>query len=528
MGLVAGLFGVLPNRVSTKTPAGFSHYFQPIPVQANDTEQPVASAGAAPVLTAWPDLVADQPAKPASGRSLPLKRAAASKQAATLVTTAVEAPPAPSDPIQIAAAGPPPPSSELAPSMDEPQNEEEVLASVAEEGVILEDECESAEGAENVTEDVAGVSPVAEGPAPVALEAPSPVLPTLNKKKGYIIKPEGADLVVYDASGKELFRKTRNGHAKTPILAEKPQAIAEPQLDLTPKNPAPPKAESVIPRNADGTLVFYEVKKGDNPSIIAKKFPGVTAEKIMKANGIRNPSSIQIGTHLWIPGTADTSSICHVVEEGETLSELLEHYEINNLFEVCDINGLSRTTNELIPGTKLVLPGAKAKLRVDEKPRVRALTVDVAKFTGRGDWAWPLEGEKKVSSGYGLRIDPFTALKRDAGGGDDAKRSFHHGIDISVPVGTPVVAARDGEVVKVSSSRWGHGKMIQLQHEDGWFTVYSHNSRILKKTGDKVKQGEVIAQSGNTGRSTGPHVHFEIRRPDQKSVNPKTILQAIR
>ncbi len=368
-------------------------------------------------------------------------------------------------------------------------------------------------------------------PAPAAEPAPSSAsAPDSGKKighKGYMIRVEGDDLVVYDAQGTEIYRKGKSeSRSKTHLSKIKDAAskleeeVAQP--DTT--NGAP--SVGTLPPNG-GDLVFHEVKKGENPSTIARQYAGLTAQKLMEANGISNPSSIQIGTKLWIPNAVQ--GVTHVVQEGETLSDLLKKYEVNNLFEVCDVNGLSRDTNEVAAGTVLVIPGAKVRPQAPVKKRPTAIMIDPAAFKGRAGWTWPVEGAVQLSSPYGLRIDPFARRSAIAAGGgkDGVKRSFHHGIDMSMPVGTPVKAARDGEVIKVSQSRWGHGRMVQVLHEDGWSTVYSHNSKILVKVGDRVKQGDLLALSGNTGRSTGPHLHFEVRRPDQKSIDPRRFLSAL-
>lgn len=360
-----------------------------------------------------------------------------------------------------------------------------------------------------------------QSPAPSSQPAPE------KKKRGYIIRPDGDDLVVYDEKGNEIFRKTRNKPATRSPLTQ----VEDAGKKLADQLGSPAQTSPIPPVPGQAGLVFHTVKKGENPSLIARKYAGVTAEKIMEANGIKDPSSIQIGTNLWIPGQIE--GVCHIVQEGETLSDLLKIYEISDLYLVCDVNGLSRSTNEVPAGTQLVIPGAKPKPQSQVvKNRPHAITIDPSVFRGSAGWALPVDGKIQVSSPYGLRIDPFSSLRSKskvaAGGGKDGvKRSFHHGIDLSMPVGTPVKAVRHGEVIKVSQSRWGHGRMVQVLHEDGWSTVYSHNSKILVSVGDKVKQGDIISLSGNTGRSTGPHLHFEVRRPDQKSVDPRPFLQGL-
>ena len=100
---------------------------------------------------------------------------------------------------------------------------------------------------------------------------------------------------------------------------------------------------------------------------------------------------------------------------------------------------------------------------------------------------------------------------------------MHQGIDIAAPFGTPIVAAASGEVISVG---WlsGYGNLVKLKHLDGSITLYAHNNRNLVSHGQKVAQGEQIAEMGSTGHSTGPHLHFEIHSPNQEILNPLALL----
>lgn len=110
---------------------------------------------------------------------------------------------------------------------------------------------------------------------------------------------------------------------------------------------------------------------------------------------------------------------------------------------------------------------------------------------------WPTSGE--VTSRFGWRSSPW---------GDG--REMHSGIDIANSFGTPIYATADGEVVQ---SGWagGYGNIVQIHHGNGIETIYGHNSRVIAAVGQTVKKGQVIAYLGSTGRSTGPHLHYEIR-----------------
>ena len=118
---------------------------------------------------------------------------------------------------------------------------------------------------------------------------------------------------------------------------------------------------------------------------------------------------------------------------------------------------------------------------------------------------WPTGGT--VTSGFGWRISPW-------GEGSE----FHQGIDIANSLGTPIVATADGKVVQ---SGWsgGYGNLVQIDHGNGIATMYGHNSQLVVSDGQQVRKGQIIAYLGSTGRSTGPHVHYEIR-VNGKSIDP--------
>jgi murein DD-endopeptidase MepM/ murein hydrolase activator NlpD len=215
--------------------------------------------------------------------------------------------------------------------------------------------------------------------------------------------------------------------------------------------------------------------------------------------------------------------VCHRVKEGETISELVSRYQVPSAIRVCDLNGFPRTQNSLEPGSLIVLPGAGETKPHEFYSGSKAIRQDLSKLKGKVTWMWPLEGDCRISSPWGLRVDPFSKGKRGGIGGDKIRRTMHHGIDMAVPTGTPVYASRAGVVIDAGRKRL-HGNSVKILHDDNWTTIYSHNSKLLVKEGEEVEQGQLIAHSGSTGRSTGPHVHFEIRRPNQESMNPRRLL----
>lgn len=120
---------------------------------------------------------------------------------------------------------------------------------------------------------------------------------------------------------------------------------------------------------------------------------------------------------------------------------------------------------------------------------------------------WPTQGT--FTSGYGWRWG-----------------RMHRGIDIAGPVGTPIVAAATGVVVRSGWNSGGYGNLVDIRHADGSITRYAHNSRLLVREGQQVQQGQQISEMGSTGYSTGPHLHFEIHPPNSGAVNPMAYLPA--
>lgn len=123
-----------------------------------------------------------------------------------------------------------------------------------------------------------------------------------------------------------------------------------------------------------------------------------------------------------------------------------------------------------------------------------------------------VEGRARVSSAYGARRDPIAGHTR-----------FHHGVDVAAPEGAGIRAAREG-VVTFAGERRGYGKVIEIDHGDGMSTLYAHASALNAKAGDHVNEGDIIAEVGSTGRSTGPHLHFEVRHAD-RAVDPRAALK---
>jgi murein DD-endopeptidase MepM/ murein hydrolase activator NlpD len=148
-------------------------------------------------------------------------------------------------------------------------------------------------------------------------------------------------------------------------------------------------------------------------------------------------------------------------------------------------------------------------LRRVSQEEIQGFLNDQRSMLGSKPTGWPVKGW--VTSDFGVRRDPF-----------DGQRRMHEGLDIATRTGTPVMTTAAG-IVREAGTDAGYGKAVVIDHGYGYSTLYAHNSRILVKVGQRVKRGEMIATAGNTGRSSGPHVHYEVRL-NGAPVNPKKYL----
>ena len=137
-----------------------------------------------------------------------------------------------------------------------------------------------------------------------------------------------------------------------------------------------------------------------------------------------------------------------------------------------------------------------------------------APFIGADGFCSPIGAgwESVVTSEFGNRIDPFTG-----------QRKGHTGMDLAVPTGTPIRAALPGTVTTAAYDQGGYGYYIMIDHGNGLTTLYGHNSQLLAQVGQPVEAGDIISLSGSTGRSTGPHLHFEVRVNGERT-NPRYYL----
>ena len=191
-------------------------------------------------------------------------------------------------------------------------------------------------------------------------------------------------------------------------------------------------------------------------------------------------------------GARRGTGIFHVVKPGENLFRIGQAYDVSSA-ELARVNGI-RDTRQLRVGQKVFIPGATRQLPVEiVAPEASAARAGPPSPRGEAEsFLWPVSGS--VNSGFGPRGS-----------------SFHDGLDIAAPEGTPIRAVEHGEVIYSDRLR-GYGNMVIIRHGGGIVSVYAHNQINLVRDGQQVARGEMIARVGSTGRVTGPHLHFEIRK----------------
>lgn len=241
----------------------------------------------------------------------------------------------------------------------------------------------------------------------------------------------------------------------------------------------------------------YVVKPGDTLWDIAKRF-GVTLDTIVSANDLGYVDMLKIGQVIKVP---NVSGVFHKVARGETIEGIAKSYKV----DVEQIKKYNPNLNGIKVGALVFIPGARLPERFSSPERPSSRPRWLASRRSSQRFIWPVEG--RVASDFGWRRDPFSR-----------RREFHPAIDIDTSSGAPIRASRSG---KVTYAGWqsGYGLLVVIDHGDGWETWYAHCSRINVRLGQYVNQGDVIGRVGSTGRATGSHLHFEIRK-DGRPVNP--------
>lgn len=244
------------------------------------------------------------------------------------------------------------------------------------------------------------------------------------------------------------------------------------------------------------SMTDYTVQGGDTVSSIATSF-GVTNHTVLWANGLGEDDFIRPGQVLKIP---PTSGYLYRVKSGETLASITRKYGGNEQ-DTLDANDLP-TADALQVGQDIIIPGGEPPappVPVITTPRRGLLARLFAEPFGNAPASTRATGARFMWPAANHKINQYF------------RGRIHTGIDIEGDYSSPIYAAAAGTVIYSSYDLSGYGLHVTINHGNGYETLYGHASKVFVHVGDHVRQGQTIAMIGSTGRSTGTHLHFEIR-----------------
>lgn len=235
------------------------------------------------------------------------------------------------------------------------------------------------------------------------------------------------------------------------------------------------------------TVSVYEVKQGDTITDVAKLF-NVSVNTIIWANNLTSKTITKGDTLVILPITG----IKHAVKKGETITSISKKYKADAQ-DVATYNGTSVEAT-LVVGETLIVPDGE--IEVTQAPKIKSKNK-----TSR------ILNSYTYSAPSGFLVRPVVGGRKTQG------LHGHNGIDIAATQGTPVLAAASGRIIVARTGGYngGYGDMVIITHDKGIQTVYAHLNTVYVSQGQQVTQGQTIGEVGNTGRSTGAHLHFEVR-----------------
>lgn len=239
------------------------------------------------------------------------------------------------------------------------------------------------------------------------------------------------------------------------------------------------------PLTSKVTFFNYRVKKNESYESIAKKL-GISIDTIYLVNDIKKKSVLRAGRILVIPNQ-DGRVIS--VKKNDSIFKIASRYGIR-WEKIADANNLDSSV--IYSGMNLFIPGS-------------AMTTYEKKQFDIINYIWPVRG--RINSPFGSRIDPITGVY-----------SFHSGIDIKSKRGTPVKLFADGKVIYTGWQKV-YGNFVMIRHDNNLISIYAHLDTISVEKNQTLSQGEYLGKVGSTGRSTGPHLHFELRK-NGKLIDP--------
>lgn len=253
-----------------------------------------------------------------------------------------------------------------------------------------------------------------------------------------------------------------------------------------------------------GEITVHVVSQGETLSSIAERY-GLQVSTIVWENKIQEKAPLKPGTELKI---LPVDGVRHQVQRGETIFSVAKKYGLDSsqaqvIVDYPFNEFLNDETFELATGQFLMVPDGVPPVQESIQPKIAQkviLTPDAGAVSATGSFRWPAAGT--ITQGY---------------------RFYHKAIDIANRSGGPIVAADSGVVVGAGWDASGYGNRVLVDHGNGYVTLYAHMSVLQVTAGQKVNRGDIVGQMGSTGRSTGTHLHFEIRQSGAL-LNPLTFL----
>ena len=258
---------------------------------------------------------------------------------------------------------------------------------------------------------------------------------------------------------------------------------------------------TVVSEKSRGEILEYTVQEGDTVSTIAEKF-GISEDTIRWENNLTSKGAIKVGQTLAV---LPVTGISHKVTKGDTVYSIAKKYDADTqgIVDFPFNTFANDETFELAIGQTIIVPEGIKPAETYWSPiaRIRQITPDAGTVVASGQFVWPTSG--KITQNFVW---------------------YHKGTDIANRGVPAVLAADSGTVITSGWSPYGYGNHIIIDHGNGFRTLYAHLSKLYVSAGQGVRRGDSIGQMGSTGRSTGPHLHFEVIR-NGVYINPLSVLQ---
>jgi hypothetical protein len=291
------------------------------------------------------------------------------------------------------------------------------------------------------------------------------------------------------------------------VVPEEPLSVSLPPMQVSEDNETKEisriiELDTVIPERSRGKVEVYTVQTGDAVFNIAGKYD-LKPETVLWANYDTLNDDVHMitpGMKLYIP---PVDGILYQWQDDDTLEKIADKYYVDPMDIVSwPGNELDMSNPVIEPGKYVMIPGGYREMQTWVVPTIWAAnsganksvaggcTIPDGGYVGSGGFIWPTNNHYLSGNDYW---------------------SGHLGIDIAAGTGAPVYAADSGVVVYAASISGGYGNMVMIDHGNGYHTLYAHLDSIMVYCGQNVLQGNLIGLAGSTGRSTGPHLHFEVR-----------------